>query len=351
MTHIHQRIKPTNMASTTDELHSSVDEFRLSSFIDRLDVMKRQEQSSIYHISDCLSAQSTRKASLSSSANTNADIWCRSQMVQWCYAVVDFVHFNRETVLSAMQLLDRFVSTNTSKSINVIADRRQYQLAAMTALYLAIKIHEPQTLEIGMMVQLGKGAYASSDFYQMEFNMLSALKWHLHGPTATAYLEHLLPLLTLACESGNDRGHLRNHAQYYIELSTSDYDLVTVSPSKIAVAAIINSLRRLAVSTHAFLRIIKELKQYTGIDAAAKHILAIAQRMHKLQNVPKPCLAPRVKAFTQQPETCNRGAVKNGQIDSTEDVSKKSPPSQIRNVVSRRCSMDTSPTTFVANSA
>uniref|UniRef100_A0A7S3Q1W8 Cyclin N-terminal domain-containing protein n=1 Tax=Chaetoceros debilis TaxID=122233 RepID=A0A7S3Q1W8_9STRA len=341
------------MASTDHELQSSVDDFRLSSFIDRLDVMKRQEQSSIYHISDCLSAQSTRKASLSSSANTNADIWCRSQMVQWCYAVVDFVHFNRETVLSAMQLLDRFVSTNTSKStINVIADRRQYQLAAMTALYLAIKIHEPQTLDISMMVQLGKGAYASSDFYQMEFNMLSALKWHLHGPTATAYLEHLLPLLTLACESGNDRGHLRNHAQYYIELSTSDYDLVTVSPSKIAVAAIINSLRRLAVSTHAFLRIIKELKQYTGIDAAAKHILAIAQRMHKLQNVPKPCLAPRVKAFAQQPDTCNRGAVnKNGQIDNTEDMSKMSPPSQIRNVVSRRCSMDTSPTTFVANSA
>jgi len=198
-----------------------------------------------------------------------------------------------------------------------------------------------------MMVQLGKGAYDSSDFYQMEFNMLSALKWHLHGPTATAYLEHLLPLLTL-----NDRGHLQNHAQYYIELSASDYDLVTVPPSKIAVAAIINSLRRLTISKHAFSRIIKELKQYTGIDAAAKHILAIAQRMHRLQNAPKPCLAPRVKAFAQQPETCNRGAVnKNGQIDNTEDMSKKSPPSQMRNVVSRRCSMDTSPTSFVANSA
>ena len=81
MTHIQQIIKPTNMASTDHELQSSVDDFHLSSFIDRLDVMKRQEQSSIYHISDCLSAQSTRKASLSSSANTNADIWCSGAML------------------------------------------------------------------------------------------------------------------------------------------------------------------------------------------------------------------------------------------------------------------------------
>lgn len=349
MTHIQQTDK---MEIAAQEMQSSVDEFRLSFCTDRLDVMKRQEQSSIYQISDCLSAQSTRKASLSPSANTNADIWCRSQMVQWCYAVVDFVHFRRETVLSAMQLLDRFVSTNTSKSINVIADRKQYQLATMTALYIAIKIHEPQTLDMAMMVQLGKGAYDSSDFYQMESNMLTALNWHLHGPTATAYLEHLLPLLTLACESRNYRGHLQNHAHYYIELSTSDYDLVTVSPSKIAIAAIINSLNRLTVSKHTFSKIMKELKQYTGIDAYAKHILAIVERMNKLQNGPKPCLAPRVKAFAQQIDTCNRGAEnKNGQIDNAEDMSKKSSPSQIGNVVSRRCSMDTSPTTFVANSA
>ncbi|KAL7527307.1 hypothetical protein ACHAXR_001892, partial [Thalassiosira sp. AJA248-18] len=63
------------------------------------------------------------------------ELW-REKICEWFYGVVDHFDFNREYVSVAMSYLDRYLASRT-------VNRRVFQLAAMTALYLAIKLFEP----------------------------------------------------------------------------------------------------------------------------------------------------------------------------------------------------------------
>ena len=96
-------------------------------------------------------------------------------MVLWCYSVIDYVSFNRETVLIAISYLDRFISTRSERARLVVKDRREYQLAAMTSLYMAIKLFEPKKINMECLAELSRGSYTSSDLSGMEADMLFVL--------------------------------------------------------------------------------------------------------------------------------------------------------------------------------
>lgn len=178
------------------------------------------------------------------------DKWCRSKMVQWCYSVVDFARFSRETVYISISYLDRFLSSNSPQSLVVLEDRKDFQLAAMTCLYLAIKVHEPKIIETGLLSELSRGCYTPQDFQRMELNVLFDLKWHLHDPTPQSYLMYFLALIPSQKNNTRiDRKSVLELARYQIELSVVEYDLMTQSASNIALAALISSAR-LILSDH-----------------------------------------------------------------------------------------------------
>ena len=93
--------------------------------MDVISAMCRQEAS--YATCDYLSQHALNEQSL------DVDMESRSLMVEWCYRVVSFTQMNNETVAIAMNILDRFMASSAAGPI--LADRRSYQLAAMTALY------------------------------------------------------------------------------------------------------------------------------------------------------------------------------------------------------------------------
>ena len=66
-------------------------------------------------------------------------------MAKWCCEIADFCKYKRETVAIAMNCLDRFMSTPVGHQI--LLDRNAYQLASMTALYSAVKIHEQEAMD------------------------------------------------------------------------------------------------------------------------------------------------------------------------------------------------------------
>lgn len=64
-----------------------------------------------------------------------------------------------------MSFLDRYLSV---KRVN----KKTFQLAAMTSLYLAIKITEPSILKISSLIGLSRGFFTSEHIIAMEQSIL-----------------------------------------------------------------------------------------------------------------------------------------------------------------------------------
>jgi hypothetical protein len=107
---------------------------------------------------------SSTQSSNSSASSTVDESW-RELICEWSFQVVDHFDFNRETVAISLSYLDRFVA---SRPVN----RRTFQLAAMTTLYLAIKLFEPGQLKVHDLVKLSQGCFVADHIVMMEESIL-----------------------------------------------------------------------------------------------------------------------------------------------------------------------------------
>lgn len=169
----------------------------------------------------------------SSSSSQITEVW-REKICEWCYQVVDHFDFNREVVSVAMSYLDRYLATRP-------VNRRIFQLAAMTALYLAIKLFEPGKLRMSSLIDLSRGYFLAEHIVTMEDSMLQSLNWHVHPPTPFAFCRDFSELLSqdLSPSARHDVGEL---SRFLTELSVCDYWFVTKKPSSVALASIINAV-------------------------------------------------------------------------------------------------------------
>lgn len=160
----------------------------------------------------------------------------------------------------------------------------------MTALYTAIKIHEPKFINLSLLAELGRGIYCEQDFKRMEVDLLSSLTWRLAGPTAITFLEHYIVLLSLE-SSGIPIDDVLQNAHYQIELSVIDYGHVGTSPSKAAAAALIRSINTVTASTELASRRSKALKALQNIceidlgSVCLRNIRIQMARNEGLQNI------------------------------------------------------------------
>ncbi|KAL9190090.1 hypothetical protein ACHAXT_007301 [Thalassiosira profunda] len=160
-------------------------------------------------------------------------VW-REKICEWCYQVVDHYDFHREVVAVALSYLDRYLAT---RAVN----RRIFQLAAMTALYLAIKLYEPGKLRLASLIELSRGYFLAEHIVIMEDSILQSLGWHVHPPTSFAFVRDLVRLLPedVAPAARHDVAEL---ARFLTELSVCDYGLAKKRPSSVALACIVNAV-------------------------------------------------------------------------------------------------------------
>jgi len=190
------------------------------------------------------------------------DEFCREQICEWCYRVVDYFDISREVVAIALSFLDRFLAACS-------CDRRTYKLAATTALFLAVKVHDEAHKRINflsVLANLSRGEFEERHVTEMERLMLRALGFRVHPPTTVAFINHimLLPPFSIAEPQEEDhhssttttsdplqmrlpRGLSRqifDTACFYSELAVLDYSFVTTSPSLLAFASIMEAMHR-----------------------------------------------------------------------------------------------------------
>lgn len=264
--------------------------------VDRIRAMKRQEETyrvnetngndkdkDNNHVDEEAHYQYRRRPCVNNSNKNNDYMFiddigngCRTKMCQWFYGVADACGLSREIVAITMSYVDRlamvsstsssssFCSSNCNNSnsnknernVNILESTRKYQLANMTCLYTAMKLHENVVMDISSLVELGKGIYSANDFQDMEREILSALKWKMNEPTPLAfvrcYLQLYKQILLLQSDGVNDDKNndasssiikkIMSHAKYQTEIAVAEISLFGYRPSEVALATITNSI-------------------------------------------------------------------------------------------------------------
>ena len=183
----------------------------------------------------------------------------REQIVDWCYGVIDILHLARSNVAVAMSISDRFMSNPNRLLINqftpylfspqeIMHDRTMFQLLAVTALYIAIKINEQVIFSVEQCAEATHGVYTIEDIEAMERAILECLSWKVSGPTA---LEMGYIVLELATPQVQDVSELNNELigsivedlAFQTESAVRDYHLATQRPSTIAIMALLNAIK------------------------------------------------------------------------------------------------------------
>ena len=124
----------------------------------------------------------------------SVDDSCRKSMVKWLQQVQSTLKLSPDTVWIAMSIFDRYLSSGRGGSARALEDKFKFQLAAITAFYTAVKIHEPVVLGIDMLLVVCRHAYTEDDFVSMEMDILSAINWRVSCHTAIDYARTLLEL-------------------------------------------------------------------------------------------------------------------------------------------------------------
>jgi hypothetical protein len=217
----------------------------------------------------------------------------RRKLVDWCYSVVDHCQLSRETVASAMDMVDRFLSMPSNSldaawvSDEALRDQSQFQLLTITALYSSIKVHERVALSSDLFAEIiCSQAYNTKEIEDMERILLSGLSWRCHSPTARqiglSILSLLLPYVDIPEETW---GFLIDEMKYLTELAVRDYYFAFERTSTIALAAVFNVISdaRTKDNEHheiltAFLRVIMECFEFDH----SKHIAAARTRLQFL---------------------------------------------------------------------
>ena len=198
-----------------------------------------QQEESCYKIQDYFQH-------LPSSEDCTAEVVdadARQQIAQWCINIMGACNFTTEHAAVTMSCLDRFVSTSDGKK--VLLDRFQYQLAALTALYLSVKIHCPQALPPDLVAKLAQGRHKEKDIEAMERSMLAALQWRVNPPTVMDFVRIYLDMI--AANSHHDfdpqtQAVVLELTGYQANLAVIQFGLVIEKASHVAVASLMNAL-------------------------------------------------------------------------------------------------------------
>lgn len=233
--------------------------------VDIISVMQLQEATT-YRRADFLA---------SGSHSDVVDATWRQRIVEWMFGVVDHCSLRRDSVAIASYYLDLCVERN------VISSRVEYQLAAMTALQLAIKLYDSTVVKLDSMIKLGRGLFTEQDVINMESRMLTALKWQVHPPTPICFLRQFLRLLPSNI-SPVSRYVVAEVTRFIAEISVCLYKFVDCPSSVIAYAGMLIAMEKIDANTlpqWQRQQIYECMLMAAKLDHQSPHILDVTNRL------------------------------------------------------------------------
>lgn len=208
-------------------------------------------------------------------------IW-REKVTQWCYDVVDHLNESRDLVFVAMNILDRYSALYMSSSTN----ERDYETAALTALFLAVRISGGRSLDAPDLVRMSRLGVTTQEIVQIGRIMTDALSWDIKILTPADFCNafiNLLPLSNNLCLHQS----ITDTCRYLVEISVCDVYFSGVCASKIAFAALVSTVsssNMFQLPEEARLSLFDQINELTGLDNVAADIASLCARLHGIFN-------------------------------------------------------------------
>lgn len=148
----------------------------------------------------------------------------RSVLVDWLTQVQDHLGLEQETLHLAILLVDHFFHR---KAVSVA----KVQLVGITCLFVAAKYIERFAPEVKDLVRLTDNTYTYEQVIRMELVVLRVMRFELHMPEPTVFLNRFLEIEPVSEE-------VRQLSNYLLDLSLPDPTCVTFPASIKAAAAV-----------------------------------------------------------------------------------------------------------------
>lgn len=253
----------------------------IESVVDRINALYEQERDSLYLISDYLNEVPESQQMI--------DELCRTKICEWYFQFVDCTKLQRKTAVSAASLLDKYLSSGNKSTREVIRSRKKYQLAAMTTLFISIKLFESYSIDTALLASLSKQFYKKEEFSKMENHIVLSLNWKLNFPTALCFLEYFIKFVPIQHTSNGSSNStttiIKTYSKYLVERSVENYKLSMEKPSYVALAAISISMEkfsdflRIDDGKADFLKLMHSIEKYTHLWFDESHIQDVIDRI------------------------------------------------------------------------
>jgi hypothetical protein len=157
----------------------------------------------------------------------------RAILVDWLIEVHMKFKLAPETLFLTIEIIDRFLSKEQ-------ASRKDLQLIGVTAMLIASKYEDIYPPEVRDFVYITDKAYTKEEIIEMEFNMITSLKFNVTFPSMYRFLERDLKVIISSAPSINETDDkvLFSLAHYLIELPLFEYTMLKHKKSLIAASAI-----------------------------------------------------------------------------------------------------------------
>lgn len=187
---------------------------------------------------------------------------------------------SREVVAVSLDLFDRYLATRNNECSGNLA-----LLTSLTTLHIAIKIHDSKKIKIATLANLSRGQFGPKHIEEMEWKVLSALRWKLHPPTQYAFVSHMLLFLPNEAHPAV-RKEVFELSRYLTELAVCDTFFVDIPNSIVAFAAILNvmedSIGYARLSAGIRERFIRILMQKVGLSPSDPVVMASRERLRTM---------------------------------------------------------------------
>lgn len=300
------------------DLDMHLDENQREMIEDNLRSMLRQERKGHYNCVDYLSMtpwqrqvyQITKRRSSDRSprkevtAETRIDEYCREQIVEWSFRVVDYFRIDREVVAISISFLDRFLATCR-------CDRTSFKLAATTTLNLAVKLLYPCKLaDLGILSDLSRGEFDMADVAEMESHVLRSLSWNLHPPTPVAFASLLLDCIF--CDptveiTNSDLDDVYDVSSFFCDLAVCDYFFIPLKASSVAIASILNALEGMFGPNNKLGTTVVKTAAKLRLGTTSQDLSAARNRLWELYERSEECALHNNKVVPEEHNQWHRG--------------------------------------------
>ena len=173
----------------------------------------------------------------------------RSATLRAMYKVVGLLGMDRELVIIAASHFDRYCGTRCGRK--VLANSRRAELVGLSCFYLAQKMYGHEVLSAQEVADVFEGvhSHSPSEIENTEVNLLEALEWHVHPPTAVTFIRNIVNSIESEdSETAIEMTAVTDMAVMQVEMSFFDRRIALKRASVVAAAALVNALECLDVS-------------------------------------------------------------------------------------------------------